>query len=404
MTISISTLALLTSPTVDGLRGQPAVFVPAVMGAGLVFSLATVARDLFSLSSRAAAANRAQLRGNLVADGVASPDRPTERDSVGLVSRPTLGLVGVLLLVFAGYVLIGTTANFFRDGGYVSDIAWLWGASLVVTVAAAYVGIACLVAAAGSERVAPWTWPILIGTPLVGRHRRFGSGLIERTTIVGGLTLITLLTILATWPHVLEPFDSRVADLVDEDRWIASFESPGRIAGSTKATLAVAVVIGVATLRCRRFAWVFIWSVAASLAITSGLRVVVDRPRPEWGPRVGITDSFPSGHMVQATLLAVLLPLAVHELSRSSMARRVAALGLVIVVVMVAVVAASTGRHHPTDLIAGAAIGLVVGSWARLAVHSPDGHVACRHCVFAGEADALDDRGVESGSIDGGGS
>lgn len=365
---------------------ERSVFVPAVMGAGLVFSIATILRDVFSLSSRAATARRSRIRGRLVADGVVRPDRSGLREAVGLAPRPAIAIIGLIAAAFSVYVAIGTTANFLRPGGYVSDIAWLWGASLVVVVASAYVAVACLLVAGRSVGISTWAWPVLLATPMVDRRDGTGEDA-ARWAVVVGVTLATALTILATWPHVLEPLDSRLADMIDEDRWIARLDTPGRIAGSTRASVIVALMIGLATLRCRRFAWVFVGCVAVSLAITNVLRVVVDRPRPDWGARAGITDSFPSGHMVQATLLAILLPLALHELTRSSRARRIATILLLVAVAVVALVAISTGRHHPSDVVAGVAIGVVVGGWARLTLLPPEGHSECRQCVFGDRSD-----------------
>lgn len=354
------------------------VFVPAIMGAGLLFSLLTILRDVFSLSSKTAQAKRARVRGNLVAgrltDGV---------DGVlphaHLAGRPVLALTGLVVLAASVYLAINATVNFIHDEGYLRDLAWVWGASLVVVGGGLYVAFAFLGAARRAGSVPPWTWPVLLSTPLAGtgateRGRRM------RTTVVAGLAVVTGLSALATFHHLIDGFDERTEELLDVD-WLAQSEV-ARIPGSTNASIAAAVVIGIATLRCRRFAWAFVATFLVGLAMSNALRFVVDRPRPDDGDRSGAVESFPSGHLVQATLLAVLLPLALYELTRSRMARRVASWMLAFVVLFVAVVAVSSDRHHPTDVIAGIALGLAIATWASLSLLPPEGHDDCRDCVF----------------------
>ncbi len=361
-------------------RGEasPNVFVPAIMGAGLLFSLVTILRDVVSLSSKTAEAKRAQVRGSLVAARVTDGEIHAG-DVAGVAGRRTLALVGLMVVVGSAYLGINSTTNFVHDQGYLRDLAFVWGGSLVVAAAGMYIAAACFAAARRPGTIAPWSWPVLLSTPLAGtgdtaRTRRM------RTVIVGSLAVLTALSVLATFHHLLDPIDDRLEEVLDLD--VVGRSDLARIPGSTNASIAAAIVIGIATLRCRRFAWAFIASVVVSLATTNVIRYAVDRPRPESGDKAGAVESFPSGHLLLATLLAVLLPLALNALTRSHRTRRVAAWLLALMVVFVAVVAVASDRHHTTDVIAGVALGLAVGTWASLSLVARSGHADCRDCVF----------------------
>ncbi len=359
------------------------VFVPAIMGAGMVFSVATLLRDVVSTGSRTSQARRASLRGRMVAECVIEPDRPALATAADLERRSMFVLIGLLAMTFGTYVLIGASGNFFQRGRYVSNIAWLWGGSLVVAAAAFAVATTCLIVVLRYPSPPAWVWPILIPTPLTGTHD-IPHSLRTRWLVIWAMTVTIGLTVLAMAAHVLGPVDRAVAAVVDESGpdWI---ESLGDVVGSTQASVVAAVVIGLATLRCRRFAWLFIGSVVLSLAVTQLLRMFVDRPRPRAGPMAGATDSFPSGHLVQATLLASLIPLAVYELSRSRWLSRAAAVLLAVSVSLVAIERIANARHEPTDVIAGLAIGLAIGGWARLALFVPGSHTECRGCAMSSD-------------------
>lgn len=359
------------------------VFVPAIMGAGLVFSVATLLRDVVSTGSRTSQARRASLRGRMVAECVIEPEQPALHTAADLERRPMFVLIALLAMTFGIYVLIGSSGNFFEGGRYVSNIAWVWGGSLVVVAAAFAVAATCLVVVVSYPNPPSWVWPLLIPTPLTGTHD-IPHSLRTRWLVIWSVTITVGLTVLAMAAGVLGPLDRALAAAVDESGpdW---FESLGDVVGSTRASVVAALVIGLATLRCRRFAWLFIGSVVLSLAVTQTLRVVVDRERPTGGPMAGATDSFPSGHLAQATLLASLIPLAVYELSRSRWLSRAAAALLVVGVSLVAIERIANARHEPTDVIAGVAIGLAVGGWARLALFVPGSHNECRRCAMSSD-------------------
>ncbi len=363
----------------DGLvESRPAVFVPAIMGAGLVFSVVAVLRDVVSRGSRTMQVRHARSRGRLVAAAVDDPSgellAPTRP-----VGRWDFAAAGALAAAFAVYLLVGATASYLRATGATNGVAWVLGASFVVSSGALVFAAAFLAVAAEADRPPRWVWRILLVTPLLGTDDA-PPGDRARRVVVGGAFTTLLFAGLATWPHVLRPIDEPLTHLVDS-AGSDVLERVADVLGSTRLTVVVAVLVGIATLRCRRFAWVFVGSVVVSLSVTTALRWFVGRPRPEAGPLAGGVDSFPSGHLVQITLLATLVPLAIHELTRSTLARRLTALSMVLAVATVAVGRIANGHHAPSDVIAGVALGLAVGCWARLAIAHPDAHRECRRCL-----------------------
>lgn len=337
-------------------------------------------------------ARRARIRGRMVAECVTRPERPDLMGAADSERRAVFLVTGVYAAVLGVYVFVLTTGDFLQENGERSHIAWVWGGSVVLVLAAFGVASMCFAVAAHYDRPPPWVWPVLLPTPLLGAHE-VPQSVRTRWMVASGLALTTTLTVMATWPHVVDPVDRAIYRFVDESG-LEGIDSLGDLIGSTHASVIAAVVIGIATLRCRRFAWLFVASVVISLATTQILRTVVDRPRPATGPMAGATDSFPSGHLVQATLLVCLVPLAVYELTRSHWMSRFVTTVLAIGIALVAIERIANARHEPTDVIAGVGLGLTVGGWARLALFVPGGHSECRGCAMT--TDPLRDRRQEA--------
>ena len=95
---------------------------------------------------------------------------------------------------------------------------------------------------------------------------------------------------------------------------------------------------------------------AALAAIVMTIKLIIRRRRPEgeWGAMYRVTDphSFPSGHAARAILLAVLAV---------GMGPWWLALILCIWAPLVVLARAAMGVHYLSDVVAGAALGLIVG-------------------------------------------
>ncbi len=356
-----------------------AVFVPAIMGAGVVFSLATLVRDLFERGTSASAERNADVRGRLAAAAVLGTDAPDLCHPL-TARRTTVAVVGLAGLGFAGYVGIGATYNYFNPGAYLESIAWVWAFSMVVAVLSGTVG-ACALAAALRPRPPAWVWPVLVHTPLASAA---GTRRNDRTrwAAIGALVLLTILSALVADPSKLLGIDEALTSLAQAD-WIRAGDVPASWVGATWMSMAVAaLLVGLASLGCSRFALLFLAAAGVSLLASQGLRALIDRPRPPDGPYADASMAFPSGHIVQATLLAVLLPLAVYAFTRRTWARRTTGLLAAAIVAFTGMNRVAVGVHWPTDIIAGVLLGLAVGLWVRADLLDPDQHRICRRCAF----------------------
>jgi undecaprenyl-diphosphatase len=134
----------------------------------------------------------------------------------------------------------------------------------------------------------------------------------------------------------------------------------------------VAVVLLVAGFAL--FRW---WREAGAIAIAMALEItvflsttfVVARPRPAV-PRLNdtpATSSFPSGHTAAATVLFTVLAVIVAWHTERRAVRTVAWIAAVLAIVAVAVGRVYRGLHHPTDVLAGVALGVacvLAAMWA----------------------------------------
>ena len=141
------------------------VFVPAVMSVGLLFSAATLIRDLLRRSGGQARDRRTAIEarfvlGRLLDDG---QPKPTE---IGALARPSYLITALVLVGGAAYVAIGATANFLRDGGYVRDIGWLLAVSLALAGLLGFLGGVSLTVFLSWPTPPRWTLGSLRTAPL----------------------------------------------------------------------------------------------------------------------------------------------------------------------------------------------------------------------------------------------
>ncbi|WP_280300192.1 phosphatase PAP2 family protein [Nocardia neocaledoniensis] len=364
------------------------IFVPAIMSVGLLFWLASELRELLRSSDEASRAKRAGIAGHAVARMTTATRAPDSAAARGLRPQPVYLLIALTLAGGALYVTIGSVANFFQQPGWVADIAWLLSLSLAVAVAAA-----CYAAVAATVFVRYPSPPsrltrVLTNTPLTTRPVdgdewlarppwQLGAGFMAATA---GSALLSL--IIAASPYVVDGFDRRVADWFDglSASWWSRFTDA---AFDTRTVLALVILVGLASLRCRALAVGYAVATAFGLLASVGLRAVIERARPADGSMAGAWDSYPSGHVIQAVLIAGLVPLAVASLLHR---RRVIA----ILTAMMGLAAAATaidrvaeGVHWPTDVLGGAGIGLALVLGARWVIEQHRAHVACRSCLWS---------------------
>lgn len=113
-----------------------------------------------------------------------------------------------------------------------------------------------------------------------------------------------------------------------------------------------------------RTGWFMVFAVVSGTAISTVLKILFDRPRPELtGVARVFTSSFPSGH---AAVSAVVFLTLGAILAQASPERRLKVFYLTVAIVLTLLVGVSRvylGVHYPTDVLAGWSIG---AAWALL--------------------------------------
>ncbi|MDH3707427.1 MAG: alkaline phosphatase family protein, partial [Acidimicrobiia bacterium] len=157
--------------------------------------------------------------------------------------------------------------------------------------------------------------------------------------------------------------------------------------GSPVVAIAAAGAVAVASLRCRPLAAGYPVAVILALVVTATTRNLVPRARPVDGPLAGMTDSFPSQQTALATLLAGLLPLGAAALLSSRRPIWPLRIILGIGVVAGAFNQVVSLEHNPSDVIAGALIGVSLVVAVEWVIDHTGWHQWCRGCVWAPESE-----------------
>lgn len=156
----------------DDLLGQDhvAVFVPSIMGAGILVSLGIVAADAARLASRSGhrARRRAARRAAaLVAPLATAAGRPPPTPpSRALRSRRFYAALFIVATAFALYVSIGSTANYLRSHGPFSGVVWMEALAMTASILALLVGLVSLAVAIRYTHLPRWTRRLVERSPL----------------------------------------------------------------------------------------------------------------------------------------------------------------------------------------------------------------------------------------------
>ncbi|WP_436498237.1 alkaline phosphatase D family protein [Actinokineospora sp. HUAS TT18] len=357
------------------------IFVPAIMGAGILVSLLTLLRDALHGKGGPGRARRIELEARATARHTLTGDPAGSALVAGL--RPRVGYLLAALSCggFAVYVVIGATANYLRRGGYVADIAWLWALSLSVAAALGGVAVVCAVAFARWPEAARWELPMLAHSPLgqsPAKPRAMSTLLLGWAAAFCGAAAAVFTFVVARAPHRLEGLDAWVAATAPRLPGL-DLLGPFDPLGPVPLYLPAVAVIGLSATRCLAVPVAYAAAAASGLLLDFALDLLVPRDRP-----VGATgDSFPSGHEIQGAVLIGFVPLALLVLTRRT---RVAWAGAALVTVAVGVAAVGAlhgGEHWWSDTTSGALWGatLAVTGWWALA-HSR-WHRRCADCPLS---------------------
>jgi YegS/Rv2252/BmrU family lipid kinase len=142
----------------------------------------------------------------------------------------------------------------------------------------------------------------------------------------------------------------------------------------TIAMTVISVVIagGLLLSKQRRAAVYTVLVMLSTWLVTSGLKVWLGRDRPDWQDPTHLlsTMSFPSGHASSMAALAAVLVVLVVMLVRRQNFRRIAYIGIALLVVAVSLDRILLGRHYPTDTLGGTLLGAACAiAW--LAIYNP---------------------------------
>jgi membrane-associated phospholipid phosphatase len=372
------------------------------MGAGLLFSIATVVRDvLHSRQGRAPGLDRRlDIAGRASAHHVATGEPPASGLRTAARPRVFYLLTGIAALGFAAYVVVGSSYNYLREAGYVAGVAWLWGLAVVLGALLGVIGLLSL------RMFVSWPAPsrgvirLLVHTPLGRSTTAAVEAEVPRmllawaTVLAAGATGIVVLMAIRP-PQFLVSADAEVSSALVGWEWLSSL--PLDWIGKTEPALILAVLIGVSTMRCRVYALAYIGAFLGGWTTYLILKNVINQPRPESAGWVGV-DSFPSGHLVQATIIAGLVPLALAVLLRRRWPAYVVAPGLTLAVVATAMYRIHAGTHWLSDTVAGILIGSTLVLAAYWSLYHPQWHRRCHRCPWLTPISAARARPERSGA------
>ena len=158
-----------------------------------------------------------------------------------------------------------------------------------------------------------------------------------------------------------------------DQHWLHDVLRVVEIAFGTWAMTAYTVVLAALLLRKHRRAAAFTVGVMIATAVATALiKLTVGRARPPWQSAEALLHSkaFPSGHASGIVAFAGIVVVLVSMLVRKRSMRQLAYAAVTLVVVVVGLDRVLLGRHYPSDVVAGALLGLGLVLLG-IAIHSP---------------------------------
>ncbi|GAA4704077.1 hypothetical protein GCM10023349_21980 [Nocardioides conyzicola] len=132
--------------------------------------------------------------------------------------------------------------------------------------------------------------------------------------------------------------------------------------GTIAMTAYTVVLVAVLLRRYHRAAFFAAGVMIVTPLLTTICKGVVGRDRPTWQNPDALlhSNAFPSGHASAITALGGIVVVLVSMLVRRKNVRRLAYVGVVLVVVVVGLDRVLLGRHYPSDVVGGVLLGLGV--------------------------------------------
>lgn len=198
---------------------------------------------------------------------------------------------------------------------------------------------------------------------------------------LGGLGIFLvvgfILAAIATWifGELAEKVMAGSTQAFDESvlRWMGAHHSKALDASMVEITAlgtgtVVMMIVCISALflaltRHRYSALLLLVATFGGIVLNLILKLFFDRPRPHvivWGTNA-VSSSFPSGHAMSATIVYSTVAYLASRLYKHSWQRWLTLFGAAVVIVLISVSRLYLGVHYPSDVLAGAIIGL---AWA----------------------------------------
>jgi membrane-associated phospholipid phosphatase len=197
------------------------------------------------------------------------------------------------------------------------------------------------------------------------------SGYVAICLVFAGIGLLVThqLGAVRRWDdHVVRWFvDNRTSSV---NHWTGSATKVADTFGILAVLIVATIVLFLFKLRWE--ALFLVLALVLELATFLAVNTVVDRPRPP-GPRLGSlpsTSSFPSGHTAAMVALYGGLAVIVNERTRGRLVSVISWIVALLAAAAIGIGRVYRGMHHPSDVVAGALIGLAVLAISFLAVRA----------------------------------
>lgn len=375
------------SPYLDLVSPRLYIFVPALMSVGFVFWLAALARDQFRRRRARSLERRTRLAGASLASLTVGQDPAPDPPLVGPEQRPVVTLATIGFIGLALYVLIGATANYLRPGGYSAEIAWILAISLILAAVFAAVGVFTGLVAYRWQSLGP-RWKRLAARRALGvpspndEYTGPPAALTVAVFIAGGLAVLVT-GLVGSSRSFLARGDEPILRAVADVEWLGSLQHVDVVGSSLFAVIAGAL-LGLASFRCRALVASYPLAVVGGFIINNTLKLI-GRERPPGADRLDRYDSFPSGHLLQAAILAGLLPLSVAVMAHTTRPIRAVRIVAAVGVLAAAVQRVHDQEHWPTDVLGSVLIGVTIVLAVEWAIAHPAWHLRCSGCPWQPE-------------------
>jgi len=192
------------------------------------------------------------------------------------------------------------------------------------------------------------------------------------------LLVVAILAWMVSWDRApLGPIDQRgkaAEAFSDNHAWLLTLLRWVEVSFATVGMILWSSIVTAVLLYRRLFkaaAWVVAVMVATSLA-TTFIKGALARGRPGWQDQTDLlaSKSFPSGHASSTAALTAILLILIWMQPHNSSGHVAAMLVLIASWVVVCLDRVLLGRHYPTDVVAGTALGIAV-TLIGLAIFAP---------------------------------